>query len=126
MKKTGKKQNDYFLAGIFLLTAFLILFFQRVIFAEEGSVVSVTKDGSVLGVYSLNENQSIPIEDKSGYNLLMIENSHAYMKEADCPDGLCLKQRPVSKKREGIICLPHRLIITVEGGEESSVDAVTY
>ena len=45
------------------------------------------------------------------------------MKEAGRPDKLCVKQGEISKAGESIICLPNRIIVSVEGGEESGIDA---
>jgi UDP-N-acetylmuramate dehydrogenase len=43
----------------------------------------------------------------------------AYMKHADCPDGLCVKQRKKSRSGERIVCLPNRVSIEIIGaGEE--------
>ena len=37
---------------------------------------------------------------------------------------LCVKQGKISKDGQSIICLPHRLVITVRKGEKSGVDTV--
>ncbi len=47
------------------------------------------------------------------------------MVKADCPDQLCVNQKPVSKNHESIICLPNRVVVEVESKEESEYDAVT-
>jgi len=44
--------------------------------------------------------------------------------DADCPDRLCVKQRAISKQGETIVCLPHRLIVKIEGGDAPDVDGV--
>lgn len=96
---------------------------------EKGDFVTVTQDGEVIGQYSLWENRTIPLDKEHGYNLLVIENGSAKMAEADCPDKLCVKQRRISRSGESLICLPHKLIVTVDrkGQKETSgVDSVTY
>jgi hypothetical protein len=54
----------------------------------------------------------------------VIENNTARIKEADCPDELCVHQKEISKTGESIICLPHKLVIRISGGEEKEVDAM--
>ena len=47
------------------------------------------------------------------------------MEEADCPDLLCVHQKAISKEGESIICLPNKVVVTIRGGEETELDAVT-
>ncbi len=49
------------------------------------------------------------------------------MKEADCPDKVCVGMRRISKSGETIVCLPHKLVIAIVNADpDSSVpDAVT-
>ena len=55
----------------------------------------------------------------------MIKNGKADMTEADCPDKLCVHQKPVSKNHESIICLPNKVIVEVDSSANSEFDAVT-
>ena len=74
-------------------------------------------------VYSLAEDREIEINE--GTNILKIKNGEADMVEADCPDQLCVNQKPVSLDHESLICLPNRVVVEVESKEESEYDAVT-
>ena len=38
----------------------------------------------------------------------------AYMKEADCPDKLCVHMKKISQVNETIVCLPNQVILTIE------------
>ena len=80
-------------------------------------------NGAIQGVYSLSEDKEIEINE--GTNILRIKNGEADMVKADCPDQLCVNQKPVSKNHESIICLPNRVVVEVESKEESEYDAVT-
>ena len=92
----------------------------------EGDMAVVLQDGKELSRYSLSEDAVYVISYGEEYNLLMISNGEAFVSDADCPDGLCMKQRAVSKNGESIICLPHKLVIQIEAKEEGNLDAVTY
>ena len=39
------------------------------------------------------------------------------MLEADCPDQVCVRQGWVQDRTVPIVCLPHRLVIEIVGGE---------
>ena len=49
-----------------------------------------------------------------GKNILVIKNGSAYVSEADCPDKICTAHRAISKTGESIVCLPHKLVLTIE------------
>ena len=112
-----KIRNDIFLfAAILLVSAIVFLLIS--FFAPEGAVIEITVDGKLYGQYSLYEEQTIDL----GHNTLIIKDGVADMVSAKCPDGLCVKQRSISKGGESIVCLPNRVIVTVLG--ESDVDSI--
>lgn len=125
-----KIKKDTILIGGILLTAFLFwlipLLLNR-INRKSPAAVSVYQDGQLLASYPLTDDltEAIPWEE-NGYNLLLIENGAASVTDATCPDQLCMRQRAISKNGESIICLPHRLVLQIEGEEEGEMDAVTY
>ena len=47
------------------------------------------------------------------------------MESADCPDQICVRQKAISKEGESIICLPNKVVVSIVGGEEKELDAVT-
>ena len=79
-------------------------------------------DGKVTGTYPLAKDQKIRIN--GGTNILTIKNGKAKMTDADCPDQLCVHQKAASKNHESIICLPNKVVVEVDGSEESEFDAV--
>lgn len=79
---------------------------------EKGGDVRVEVDGELEGIYPLDENGTFTLN--GGTNILVIEDGCAYMKDADCPDRLCVRQGRISRRGETITCLPNRLTVTVE------------
>ena len=82
---------------------------------DGADTVTVKVDGKVTGTYPLAKNQKI---------ILTIKNGKAKMTDADCPDQLCVHQKAASKNHESIICLPNKVVVEVDGSEESEFDAV--
>ena len=121
-----KFKKDILFISIILLLAGMIWCLYALIHKNDGNVVVVTRDGEVVEQYSLSEDNVYIIPYGEEYNLLMISNGEAFVTDADCPDGLCIRQRAISRNGESIICLPHKLVIQVESKEEGSLDAVTY
>lgn len=123
MKKFGV--NDI---KVLLILAGLGVVFLGVYFLyprEQASLVMISVDGETVGTYDLNVNQTIPIFVKGQEtNVLEISRGQAFMKEADCPDHLCMKQGEISHKGETIVCLPNRVVIEVESNQGSGFDSV--
>jgi hypothetical protein len=92
--------------------------------AVEGSKIKITVDGQEYGTYSLFEEQTITIGEGETKNVIEIKAGKAYMKEASCPDQLCVDQNEISFDKESIICLPNKVVITVISDVESDVDGV--
>lgn len=123
------KKDMILIVGI-LLTALLFwlipLLLNR-INRKFPAIVSVYQDGERLADYPLADDLTVAIPwEGDGYNLLLIENGMASVTDATCPDQLCVRQRAISQNGESIICLPHRLVLQIEGTEEGELDAVTY
>ena len=120
----GRKiKNDVILVAsvlLFVLVMALLLFLLR----TEGDSVSVTVDGREIGVYSLSEDRVVEIEVGDGYNVLVIENGVAYVREASCPDGICSSHRPISYGGESIICLPNKVVVEVHTTDASKPDII--
>lgn len=126
--KRGKdiilKRNDLILFLV-LIGAALVL--SLVLYGKEngGGIVVVQVDGKKTASYPLDQDRDVMIRvPGGGYNHLMIRNGECYLTGANCPDQLCVKQGKISKDGQSIICLPHRLVITVWKGEKSGVDTV--
>lgn len=64
-------------------------------------------------------------EDYSAYNMISVEGGSIRVEEASCPDGLCSKVGPVSRRSDMIVCLPHKFYIKLEGSEEGGLDAIS-
>ena len=92
--------------------------------AVEGSNIKITVDGKEYGTYSLLEEQTITIGEGDAKNVIEIRAGKAYMKEASCPDQLCVDQNEISFDKESIICLPNKVVITVISDVESDVDGI--
>lgn len=122
-KEKRFKKSDFLFAGGVLLAALVGYLMFTFVYGRQGAFVQVQRDGVVYASYPLNENRTVYLEEEQqGYNVLVIEDGKASVTEADCPDKLCVKQKEISRTGESIVCLPHKLVITIIGGEESEYD----
>jgi len=123
----GRKfRNDLiFIAAILAVVAMVAaaLFFLR----GEGSTVQVEVDGTVIGTYPLSVDREVEIktgENGEELNLLVIKDGKATVITATCPDGICAAHRPISREGESIVCLPHKVVVTVIGGSGEEPDVI--
>lgn len=118
----GRVRNDIILVLGLLLAAGIgwLAFFP----AKGGAWAVVEENGREIGRYSLFEDREVRLESGEGYNLLTISNGRAAVTEADCGDHTCVNTGWIARQGESVICLPHRLVIHIEGGAAPAVDAV--
>lgn len=118
------KKADFILIGVVVIVAAVMLIFLYG-FGDSGSYVFVEIDGSVVKALPLDEDTQYVIETENGTNTLVIKDGEAMVTKADCPDGICVDHMPISRNGESIICLPHKVVITVDSEpSEDDVDAV--
>ena len=52
----------------------------------------------------------------------------AHVTDADCPDQVCIRMGKISKTGENIVCLPHKLVVQLEGDsaadEQDELDVI--
>ncbi len=94
---------------------------------KDSANVVVTIDGEVYGTYPLSEDRTERIELPDGsYNILIISDGYADVSEASCPDQICVKHNHIRYSKESIVCLPNKVVVTVEGGKENEIDGSTF
>ncbi len=118
-------RNDCILIAVLIFGAFAAAFIYY-ISGNNGSLVSVYVDGRLTGEYVLSEDNTINIQGyKGGVNTLIIQDGAAYMKEADCPDKLCIHQGRISRDGMELVCMPNRVVVRISGKDKSEIDAFT-
>ncbi len=110
-----KIKNDLiFIAALLVILSLagLAFYFLR----GEGDVVAVEIDGTPYGIYALSEDRTVEIRTGEGgeeLNRLVIRDGKAFVETATCPDGICSAHKPIFREGESIVCLPHRVVVTV-------------
>ncbi len=85
--------------------------------ARRGTLaVEITVAGHSVEWCSLAENRELLVEGVGGTNRVVIRGGRVTVFEADCPDGICVRHRPISRSGQSIVCLPHRVCVAVVGG----------
>ena len=123
MEKKKIKRDIMLIATLIIVCAAVFLIINFVV-KKDGITAAVKVDGNIVYMLPLDKNASFTVEGyHGGSNTVVIENGTVYMKDADCPDKLCEKTGKISKNGETIVCLPHRVVVEIQGGE-GNVDSL--
>lgn len=108
--------------GSCALVLFLISF-GRTHSDGSGTKLTVLYGNNIYGIYDLDRDQTIEINDG---NICEIKDGEVRMTYADCPDKLCMHSRAISGAGENIVCLPNHVILKITGdGEEPEIDGLS-
>ena len=121
MEHTIKKYR----LDIIVIAALLILSLSVILIInltrKDGATVTVTVDGVTVAEYPLSKDGVYTLN--GGSNILTIENGTARMSDSSCPDHICENKGKIKYVGQTIVCLPHKLTVTVTGeAEDDGVD----
>lgn len=119
------KRNDLILLGSIVLLTMIIFAAYFLYPRKNGDAVVISVDGTVIKTLPLNQDTTYKIKSAdNGVNTLVIQSGSASVTNATCPDKLCVHQKNISKKGETIVCLPHKVVISIESSKSSTLDAI--
>ena len=121
MKKTGIKKGDIIIFAALLCVAAL-LFCAIYFFSPGGETVRIEVASKTVATLPLGEDATYNVEIGGRVtNTVEIKDNQVEVTYADCPDKICKNHRAISKSGESIICLPNKVVISIEG-ENTEVD----
>jgi hypothetical protein len=100
-------------AGLFMLAA-----------RDAGAEAVVVQDGKEILRLPLNEDTEEVITRGEDSNTVVIRGGTARVTEANCPDKVCVHTGEIRYEGQTIVCLPHKLVVKIVGGDNQDVDAV--
>lgn len=118
------KRNDIRLLIGILVVAVLAFGCYHLIYSQNGDTVQITVDGTVVKTFPLDTDTSYTIQTEKGENILEIKNGSASIREADCPDKLCVHQKKISQQGETLVCLPHKVVVSIQSSKKATLDGV--
>ncbi len=104
----------FLLLGFLLLSA-AIYIPGRISGHSSGNFVSIRQNGETIHTLPLNKNQTITITKGTFTNTITIQDGTAYVSHSNCKNQVCVHSRGISTPGQSIVCLPHRLTLTIQG-----------
>lgn len=115
--------------------------------AGPGAKVVIKSGGSLFATYPLSEDNEIVVPAPEGvrysdpkampaepdsectqykyYNIVNISGSKVSVTGSSCRNQVCVKHSHISREGESIVCLPNRMVVTIESSGGGAYDTVT-
>ncbi|WP_347489894.1 NusG domain II-containing protein [Desulfoscipio sp. XC116] len=111
----------YIILASLIIASFIGAAIYKQSLKNQKPVAVIYKNEQVYQRINLTEsiNKQIKIEDSEGhYNIVEIKDGRVRIKEADCPNKLCVKAGWLTKPGQMAVCMPNRLRVVIEGVKE--------
>lgn len=104
----------------------LVWFITNLMISSNGNMAYIYLDNKLIETCPLNENKngSIVCNDKD-ILCYTVENGTIDVTFAACDDKLCVHQKPISKNGENIVCLPQKIVISIDSEKNNEFDGFT-
>ncbi|MBE6914312.1 MAG: NusG domain II-containing protein [Ruminococcaceae bacterium] len=124
-----RTKNDILLIGALLLLA-LAAWGGLSLSRKAGGEAVIVVNGETYASLPLKTDAQMVLSPGNGFdaacdhtNTVIIRDGRVCVVDANCRDHICENRGWIEFDGESIVCLPHRLVVSVSGGEARGVDA---
>lgn len=110
---------------VYIILTILVLAVAASVFLwtrpAKGRVAKIYVDGELVREVDLDRitrQERFTVSTDRGENVILAEPGRICVESADCPDKVCVDSGWLSDSAAPIVCLPHRVVIELEGGTE--------
>lgn len=105
------------------IASYLTVFFIGT--SSDERILRITQDQVIIHEVILSDDyeQVFEIKYKDEYNKVFVRDNQVWVEIASCHNQVCVRQKPISRIGETIVCIPHKLIIEIIG-ERQDVDVI--
>lgn len=116
-----KKGDWIIICFIGLIVLGLSVYAWRLGLNDQNKRLIISQHDAVIYEIKLSDDYSdiLIIEDGDHYNEVHIDQGEIWIETANCPNQVCVKSPSISKNGQSIICIPHELVLKLQGDNES-------
>lgn len=119
-----KKRNTIILLAAILVIAAGGVLLQQTVLKKPGAYAIVQMDGEEIARLDLAKDTVLTVGNgKKDYNIVEVKDGSVSVTAADCADLICVHTGKVQNQGDVIACLPHKLIVYIERGDDQGQDA---
>lgn len=103
-----------------LLLVSLAGFFVLRLTGNTGTTANILIDGELyekIDLDAVTVAYDIELRTDYGYNKIHVEHGGISVTDSDCRDHICIEQGVIDNEAVPIVCMPHHLVIEIEGDE---------
>jgi hypothetical protein len=116
----NKKLNSILLIiGIAVVAAVMLIGYTMYVNGIDHPQLEITVNNKRYGVYDLDEDRTIKINDT---NICEIQDGEVSMTWADCPDQICVNSVSISSSGGSIVCMPNMVVLRIINADDSGSD----
>ena len=115
------KKYDIICVAVIVIISYITVNLLR---NDEADTVVIYVDGKIEKKLDLNKNQEYKVNVDNGYNIIRIKDKKVRIKESDCSNQTCVNMGTISKDGQTLICLPHKVEVTIVSDDKSEVDVI--
>lgn len=123
------KKGDIVIIVVGLVSAALVYFGYQLSFDQTTSrLLVVRSEGVIVSELAIDATTqaSYTVDNQYGSNTIIVNNGHVYISEATCCNQICVKDGPIEKIGQSLICLPNRVTVEIMGKSNGEVDDISY
>lgn len=83
--------------------------------SSTGDLVVVKVNGEIYGKYSLSKDRTITVNRDGHMNKITIKGGKVQVSKSSCKNQICVKQGSISTTHQSIVCIPNRVVVSIEG-----------
>ena len=147
MKQYIRKADIVLLIALLAFGLITTALLSRAGAASSDAKVVIKSGGADFAIYPLDEDVEIEVPAPSGtaydnprghslsaddesthytyYNTVIIKGGEVTVSASSCKNQVCVRHGSISKSGESIVCLPNRLIVTIEDKSGGEYDSIT-
>ena len=115
------RKKDLILCGVLLVAGIICWLVMRLVLPT-GNTADVYIDDKLVQTIDMTVDDTYEVNTDRGSNTVVVESGKISVGDADCPDKVCVNMGWKSRRGETITCLPHKLVIEIQGGRERDID----
>lgn len=122
------KKGDFAIIIVLVIAAITGSIYMFIRGNQSGSkYIVITHDQEVIERFKFTNDYKTTyrFEHDGEYNVIYVEDGKVWIEEANCNNQVCVYEQPIKLVGQAIVCLPHKLIVEIQGADESTIDIIS-
>lgn len=126
-ERLGLRAGDGVIYAVLVLLCAALFLLPLLSGTKDNLTVQIIADGQTAQTVALSSVQTEEMHTVNGCVIVVTPDS-VFVKEADCPDRLCVRTGTISRAGETIACVPNRVVVTLRQTKTTNkaIDGVAY